>query len=66
MRKEREKKRLGRPLLVGGGKQVYFKASSALLALLKEELIKQRIAHPGLSISRASVIRDLLWRGVKT
>ena len=59
--RKKQKKRLGRPPLEGGGEQVYFRASEALLAQLNAQLAKQRNAQPGLSISRASIIRDLLW-----
>mgnify|MGYP003461511198 CR=1 FL=1 len=61
----KQKKRLGRPPLEGGGEQVYFRASEALLAQLNAYLAKQRSDQPGLSISRASIIRDLLWSALR-
>lgn len=49
----------------GAGEQIYFRASEALLAQLNAYLAKQRSDQPGLSISRASIIRDLLWSALR-
>jgi hypothetical protein len=56
----RKKQKRGRPPLEGGGEQVYFKASEALMLGLEKYLKQQRALQPGLAISRASIIRDLL------
>jgi hypothetical protein len=47
------------------GTQIAFRANADLLRLIDREAAQMKAERPGLSVSRADVARDLIWRALK-
>ena len=47
------------------GTQIAFRADDNLLALIDAEAERMKAERPGLTVSRAEVVRDLVYRALK-
>jgi hypothetical protein len=67
MEKMKETKRRGAPPKVGGGAKrgAFIRFDDALVELLDERVQRYRSSHRGRAISRAEVIRELLYEGLE-
>lgn len=66
MEKKKETKRRGAPPKVGGGvnRGIYVRLDEALVKLLDERVRLNQSSQRGYAISRADVIRELLYQGL--